>query len=52
LGKSFGDNWSVKLTGTNLLNQHYFLDLSNTFGGSHFAAPRMASIQVRYRFRY
>jgi outer membrane receptor protein involved in Fe transport len=52
LGRSFGENWSVKLTGTNLTNQHYFVDLSNTFGGSHFAAPRMVSVQVRYRFHY
>ena len=52
VGKSFGENWSVKLTGTNLTNAHYFIDLSNTFGGSHFAAPRMFAVQVKYRFHY
>jgi outer membrane receptor protein involved in Fe transport len=52
LGKSFGENWSVKLTGTNLTNKHYFVDLSNTFGGSHFGDPRMVSVQMRYRFHY
>ncbi len=52
MGKSFGEKWAVKLTGTNLLNAHYFLDLSNTFGGSHFGAPRMVSAQVKYRFHY
>jgi outer membrane receptor protein involved in Fe transport len=52
VGKSFGDNWEIKLTGTNLANKHYFVDLSNTFGGSHFANPRMVSAQVRYRFHY
>jgi outer membrane receptor protein involved in Fe transport len=52
LGRSFGENWEVKLTGTNLANKHYFVDLSNTFGGSHFADPRMVSMQVRYRFHY
>jgi outer membrane receptor protein involved in Fe transport len=52
LGKSFSENWSVKVTGTNLANQHYFVDLSNTFGGSHFADPRMVSVQLKYRFHY
>ncbi|MCU1331179.1 MAG: TonB-dependent receptor [Candidatus Angelobacter sp.] len=52
LGKSFGDNWSAKITGTNLANKHYFVDLSNTFGGSHFADPRMVSVQLRYKFHY
>ena len=52
LGKSFGESWSVKLTGTNLANQHYFVDFSNTFGGSHFGEPRMISAQLRYRFHY
>jgi outer membrane receptor protein involved in Fe transport len=52
VGKSFGENWEVRLTGTNLANKHYFVDLSNTFGGSHFADPRMVSAQVRYRFHY
>ena len=52
LGKSFGENWEVRLTGTNLANKHYFVDLSNTFGGSHFADPRMVSAQVRYRFHF
>ncbi len=52
MGKSFGDKWSVKLTGTNLANKHYFVDFSNTFGGSHFGEPRMLSAQIRYRFHY
>jgi outer membrane receptor protein involved in Fe transport len=52
LGRSFGESWTVKLTGTNLANKHYFVDLSNTFGGSHFADPRMVSLEVRYRFHY
>jgi len=52
LGRTFGENWAIKLTGTNLANKHYFVDLSNTFGGSHFGDPRMVSLQVRYRFHY
>lgn len=52
LGKSFGENWSAKVSATNLTNKRYFIDLSNTFGGSHFGNPREISLQVRYRFHY
>ena len=52
LGKSFGENWSVRLTGLNLSNHHYLLDNANSFGGTHFANPRELSIQLKYRFRY
>jgi outer membrane receptor protein involved in Fe transport len=52
VGKSFGENWAAKVSATNLTNKRYFIDLSNTFGGSHFANPREISLQVRYRFHY
>ena len=52
VGKSFGENWSAKLTALNLTGKRYFIDLSNTFGGSHFADPRLISVQVRYRFHF
>jgi len=52
LGKSFGESWSAKLTAMNLTDKRYFIDLSNTFGGSHFASPREISLRVRYRFHY
>jgi len=52
VGKSFGENWSAKLTATNFTNKRYFLDLSNTFGGSHFGDPRLIALQLRYRFHY
>ena len=51
-GKSFGENWSAKLSATNITNKQYFIDLSNTFGGSHFGEPRMISLQVKYKFHY
>lgn len=51
-GKTFGENWSLRVTGLNLGNHHYLLDNSNTFGGTHFANPREIAIQLRYRFRY
>ncbi|HEV3315814.1 MAG TPA: TonB-dependent receptor [Candidatus Angelobacter sp.] len=52
VGRSFGENWSAKLTATNFTNKQYFIDVSNTFGGSHFGDPRMISLQLRYRFHY
>ena len=52
VGKSFGENLELRLLSTNLFNRMYQLDTSNTFGGTHFADPRMVSVQVKYRFRY
>jgi hypothetical protein len=52
VGKAFGENWSAKVTATNIGNARYFIDLSNTFGGSHASDPRQVSVQVRYRFHY
>jgi outer membrane receptor protein involved in Fe transport len=52
LGKSFGEYFSVRFIGTNIINTRYMLDTSNTFGGTHFADPMMVSVQVRYRFHY
>ncbi len=52
VGKSFGESWAVKATVMNLANERHFIDLSNTFGGSHANLPRMASLQIRYTFHY
>ena len=52
LGKNFGHSFTVRFVGTNITNQRYMLDTSNTFGGSHYADPRMLAVQIRYRFRY
>jgi outer membrane receptor protein involved in Fe transport len=52
VGKNFGESFAVRFVGTNITNQRYMLDTSNTFGGSHYADPRMVSVQIRYRFRY
>jgi hypothetical protein len=52
LAKSFGEKLSLRLTGLNLSNNHYMLDNSNTFGGTHFVNPRDISAQLRYSFRY
>ena len=52
LGKSFGENFTVRVSGTNIFNVRYQLDNSNTFGGTHWGDPAMVSVQVRYRFHY
>lgn len=52
VGKSFGENWSVRLSGLNLSNHRYLLDNSNTFGGTHYVNPREISVQLKYRFHY
>jgi outer membrane receptor protein involved in Fe transport len=52
LGKSFGENFTLRIGATNLFNDRYLLDSSNTFGGTHFADPRMVTLQVKYRFHY
>lgn len=52
LSKSFGEKFVARLTGLNLSNNHYLLDNSNTFGGTHFVNPREISAQLSYRFRY
>ena len=41
VGKNFGESFTVRFTGTNITNQRYMLDTSNTFGGSHYADPRI-----------
>ena len=52
IGHSFGENWSAKLTATNLTDNRYFIDRTNSFGGSHVSDPRTVSLQLRYKFHY
>ena len=52
VGKSFGENWMVRFSATNITNQRYLLDTSNTFGGTHWADPLMCSVQLKFRFHY
>jgi outer membrane receptor protein involved in Fe transport len=52
IGKAFGERFSAKLTATNVSNERHYIDLSNTFGGSHVNEPRMVTVQVRYTFPY
>jgi outer membrane receptor protein involved in Fe transport len=52
LAKSFGEKLTLRFTGLNLSNNHYLLDNSNTFGGTHYVNPRTVSVQFTYRFKY
>jgi len=52
VGKSFGESFALRLSATNITNERYFIDLSNTFGGSHYSDPRQFSVQLKYRFHY
>ncbi|MBA3914854.1 MAG: TonB-dependent receptor [Acidobacteriales bacterium] len=52
VSRSFGENWTVRLTVLNLSNNQYLLDNSNTFGGTHYVNPREISAQVKFRFHY
>ena len=51
-GKDLGEKWSFALNGTNVLNNRYLIDTSNTFGGTHTVNPRQIYFEVRYRFHY
>ncbi|MGC2111850.1 MAG: TonB-dependent receptor [Candidatus Korobacteraceae bacterium] len=52
LGHNFGESFTVRLVSTNITNNRYQLDNSNTFGGTHWADPRLIGVQVRYKFHY
>lgn len=51
-GRDLGSHWTLKLTALNLTNQQYFVDQSNTFGGTHFSYPRRGMVQLTYKFKY
>ena len=52
LGKAFGKAWSVDLHATNVGDQRFLLDNSETFGGTHYVDPGQVVARVIYRFRY
>ena len=52
LGKDFGENFSLSVTGLNVGNRSVMLDDSLTFGGFHFNNPREIFAELRYRFHY
>jgi outer membrane receptor protein involved in Fe transport len=52
VGKSFGESWMVRFIGTNITNQRYMVDTSNTFGGTHWADPFMGAVQLKFKFHF
>ncbi len=52
LGKDFGENFSLSVSGLNVGNRRVMLDDSLTFGGFHFNNPREIFVELRYRFHY
>jgi outer membrane cobalamin receptor len=52
IGKDFGENLSLSVSGVNVTNRRVMLDDSLTFGGFHFSNPREVFVELRYRFHY
>ena len=52
VGHTFGENFTVRMVSTNIGDNRYLLDNSNTFGGTHYADPRMIGVQLHYKFHY
>ncbi len=52
LGKTFGERFSINVTGLNVANRRVLLDNSFTFGGTHYNNPREIYVQVRYHFHF
>jgi hypothetical protein len=52
LGRSFGEKYSVAVTGLNVGNRHLLIDNSLTFGGFHYNDPREIYVEFRYKFHY
>ena len=52
LSRSFGENLTASVTGTNVANRRVLLDNSLTFGGFHENDPRQIYGEVRYRFHF
>jgi len=51
LSKDIAEKLTISLAALNLLNRRFLLDNSLTFGGTHYAEPRLIYVQLRYRFR-
>jgi outer membrane receptor protein involved in Fe transport len=52
MGKQFGENYTVSITGTNVGNTRALLDNSLTFGGFHYNDPRQIYAELRYHFHF
>jgi hypothetical protein len=52
IGKTFREKVTVSASAVNIANARYLLDTSNTFGGTHYIAPRQIYGELRYRFHF
>jgi outer membrane cobalamin receptor len=52
VGKSLGKSWSLAVHATNVGDQRFLLDNSETFGGTHYVDPGQAYVRLTYRFHY
>ena len=52
VGRTLNERVSLRFTATNLANRQYLTGFENSFAGTHWAAPRELSIQMRYKFNY
>ena len=52
LGHSFGKNVKLRVAATNITNKQYLTGFQNSFAGTHWAAPREVSVQLRVKFHY
>ena len=52
LGKSFGESFTVSVSGLNITNSRFPFSWDSTFAGTHFNNPREIIGSVRYRFHF
>jgi outer membrane receptor for ferrienterochelin and colicin len=52
VGKDISENWSARLSATNVTNKLFLTGIENSFAGTHYYAPREITAQVKYRFHY
>jgi hypothetical protein len=52
VGKDFGNNLSLRFSGTNITNNEFLTGFENSFAGTHWSNPRELSVQLRYKFHF
>jgi outer membrane receptor protein involved in Fe transport len=52
IGKRLRESTSISVSAVNIGDARYLLDTSNTFGGTHYIAPREIYGEIRYRFHF
>jgi outer membrane receptor protein involved in Fe transport len=52
VGRNFTKELSLRFSALNVTNEQYLTGFENSFAGTHWANPRVVSVQVRYKFNY